>query len=104
MAYMISLRRVFSNVAVAVVIAGGLVIAGCAGGSVTTPAGTSSTSTTGTTATFSSIAGAPTSLTATTQAVTLPAVPGVSNVGGTVMIGTTTGTGTAVVMVASATS
>ncbi|MGH7660312.1 MAG: hypothetical protein ACRENA_05250, partial [Vulcanimicrobiaceae bacterium] len=73
---------------------------GC-GGSGTTPS--SSSSSNATPQTFAAIAGAPTTLSGSNQSVTLPSVPGVSSVGGSVMV-SSTGSGTAVVTIASSAS
>jgi hypothetical protein len=98
-----SSRFVLSSVAAAVAMAAALVAAGCSGGTVaTTPLSVPTAS--GAPATFASIVGPPTTITTAAQAVSLPGVAGVGNVGGTVMMGTTAGTTSAIVTVASATS
>ncbi len=92
--------------AAALLLSAAVVIAGCGPGNNSAAAPISTTNTQGTTTSFATIAGAPTALTTTAQAVTLPTVAGVSNVGGTVMIGTTGGSAAtnAVVTVASSTT
>jgi len=81
-----------------------LAIASCGPGTNSPPiAVTAPTPASGTTSSFATISGAPMTLTATAQAVTLPAVAGVSNVGGNVMM-SASGGGTAMVTVASSTT
>jgi hypothetical protein len=75
------------------------VLAACSSSS-TTP---SASSTNATPQTFAAVAGAPTTLTGSNQTVTLPSVPGVSTVGGSILV-SATGTGTAVVTIASSAS
>ncbi|GEM_PF-5473842 len=75
------------------------VLAACSSSSTTPSASSSNT----TPQTFAAVAGAPTTLSGSNQTVTLPSVPGVSTVGGSILV-SATGTGTGVVTIASSAS
>src|SRR5579875_1491947 len=75
------------------------VLAACSSSSTTPSASSSNT----TPQTFAAVAGAPTTLSGSNQTVTLPSVPGVSTVGGSILV-SATATGTGVVTIASSAS
>lgn len=92
--------RTLHLAAVAIAIAGGLIVASCGGGSNVTMPLASPTPSNAIPTSFATVGGAPTVLSGTNQTVSLPAVPGVPSVGGTMVV-TSTQSVTTVVTIAS---